>query len=77
MYSDLDSGDEEESQHSRTNAKTMNATDEVDESKFFAGVFTSQRSEEELAEYVDVIFRDLVSKNFFFFSLNFPLIKSN
>lgn len=67
MYSDLDSGDEEESQHSRTNAKTMNATDEVDESKFFAGVFTSQRSEEELAEYVDVIFRDLVSNFFLFF----------
>lgn len=67
MYSDLDSGDEEESQHSRTNAKTMNATDEVDESKFFAGVFTSQRSEEELAEYVDVIFRDLVSNFFSFF----------
>ncbi|XP_043794374.1 cytosolic carboxypeptidase 1-like isoform X5 [Apis laboriosa] len=58
MYSDLDSGDEEESQHSRTNAKTMNATDEVDESKFFAGVFTSQRSEEELAEY-NVFFKEL------------------
>lgn len=43
----------------------MNAADEVDESKFFAGVFTSQRSEEDLAEYVDDIF------NSQFFGLNF------
>lgn len=55
LYSDLDSGDEEESQNSRTNEKTMPATDEVEESKFFAGVFTSQRSEEELVEYVSNI----------------------
>lgn len=68
MYSDLDSGDEEESQHSRTNAKTMNTTDEVDESKFFAGVFTSQRSEEELAEYVDTyIFSNTSFRILFFF----------
>lgn len=65
LYSDLDSGDEEESQNSRTNVKNMNAADEVDESKFFAGVFTSQRSEEDLAEYVDDIF------NSQFFGLNF------
>ncbi|XP_076668158.1 cytosolic carboxypeptidase 1 isoform X3 [Andrena cerasifolii] len=51
LYSDLDSGDEEESQNSRTNEITMPATDEVEESKFFAGVFTSQRSEEDLVEY--------------------------
>lgn len=56
LYSDLDSGDEEESQNSRTNVKTMNAADEVDESKFFAGVFTSQRSEEDLTEYVNSVF---------------------
>ncbi|XP_043591369.1 cytosolic carboxypeptidase 1-like isoform X1 [Bombus pyrosoma] len=58
LYSDLDSGDEEESQNSRTNVKNMNAADEVDESKFFAGVFTSQRSEEDLAEY-GVFFKEL------------------
>ncbi|XP_043526563.1 cytosolic carboxypeptidase 1-like isoform X4 [Frieseomelitta varia] len=57
LYSDLDSGDEEESQNSRTNVKTMNAADEVDESKFFAGVFTSQRSEEDLTEY-NVFFKE-------------------
>lgn len=56
LYSDLDSGDEEESQNSRTNVKTMNAADEVDESKFFAGVFTSQRSEEDLTEYVTTVY---------------------
>ena len=58
LYSDLDSGDEEESQNSRTNVKTMNAADEVDESKFFAGVFTSQRSEEDLTEYVNIFHRE-------------------
>ncbi|XP_076245473.1 cytosolic carboxypeptidase 1 isoform X2 [Calliopsis andreniformis] len=57
LYSDLDSGDEEESQNSRTNDKTMQATDEVDESKFFAGVFTSQRSEEDLLEY-NIFFKE-------------------
>ncbi|XP_076751692.1 cytosolic carboxypeptidase 1 isoform X2 [Xylocopa sonorina] len=58
LYSDLDSGDEDESQISRTNVKTMNAADEVDESKFFAGVFTSQRSEEDLTEY-NTFFKEL------------------
>lgn len=52
LYSDLDSGDDEESQNSRSNDTVMHAADEVDESKFFAGVFTSQRTEEELNEYV-------------------------
>lgn len=55
LYSDLDSGDEEESQNSKTNVKTM---DEVDESKFFAGVFTSQRSEVDLVEY-NMFFKEL------------------
>ncbi|OAD52362.1 Cytosolic carboxypeptidase 1, partial [Eufriesea mexicana] len=36
----------------------MSTADEVDESKFFAGVFTSQRSEEDLAEY-GVFFKEL------------------
>ncbi|CAK9831033.1 Cytosolic carboxypeptidase 1 [Anthophora retusa] len=58
LYSDLDSGDEEESQNSRTNAKSILTSDEVDESKFFAGVFTSQRSEEDLAEY-NIFFKEL------------------
>ncbi|XP_017875220.1 cytosolic carboxypeptidase 1-like isoform X2 [Ceratina calcarata] len=55
LYSDLDSGDEEESQNSRTNVRSM---DEVDESKFFAGVFTSQRSEMDLVEY-NMFFKEL------------------
>lgn len=55
LYSDLDSGDDEESQYSGTIDKTMRTADEVDESKFFAGVFTSQRSEEDLLEYVNNI----------------------
>ncbi|XP_011867871.1 PREDICTED: cytosolic carboxypeptidase 1-like isoform X4 [Vollenhovia emeryi] len=52
LYSDLDSGDDEESHDSRdTMDNEIHVGDEVDESKFFAGVFTSQRSEEDLAGY--------------------------
>ncbi|XP_076221062.1 cytosolic carboxypeptidase 1 isoform X2 [Nomia melanderi] len=58
LYSDLDSGDDEESQNSRSNDTVMHTADEVDESKFFAGVFTSQRTEEELNEYT-VFFKEL------------------
>ncbi|XP_033328985.1 cytosolic carboxypeptidase 1 isoform X5 [Megalopta genalis] len=58
LYSDLDSGDDEESQNSRSNESGMHAADEVDESKFFAGVFTAQRTEEELGEYT-VFFKEL------------------
>lgn len=48
-YSDLDSGDDEESHDSRnTMDNAIHVGDEVDEGKFFAGVFTSQRSEEDL-----------------------------
>lgn len=50
LYSDLDSGDDEESHDSRdTMDNEIHVGDEVDENKFFAGVFTSQRSEEDLA----------------------------
>lgn len=49
LYSDLDSGDDEESHDSRNMMdNAIHVGDEVDESKFFAGVFTSQRSEEDL-----------------------------
>ncbi|XP_078049658.1 cytosolic carboxypeptidase 1 isoform X2 [Augochlora pura] len=58
LYSDLDSGDDEESQNSRSNESGIHAADEVDESKFFAGVFTAQRTEEELSEYT-VFFKEL------------------
>ncbi|XP_018377160.1 PREDICTED: cytosolic carboxypeptidase 1-like isoform X2 [Trachymyrmex cornetzi] len=52
QYSDLDSGDDEESHDSRdTMDNEIHLGDEVDENKFFAGVFTSQRSEEDLAGY--------------------------
>ncbi|XP_071627062.1 cytosolic carboxypeptidase 1 isoform X2 [Temnothorax longispinosus] len=52
LYSDLDSGDDEESHDSRdTMDNEIHVGDEVDENKFFAGVFTSQRSEEDLAGY--------------------------
>ncbi|XP_029156275.1 cytosolic carboxypeptidase 1-like isoform X2 [Nylanderia fulva] len=52
LYSDLDSGDDEESHDSRnTMDNAIHVGDEVDESKFFAGVFTSQRSEEDLVRY--------------------------
>lgn len=61
LYSDLDSGDDEESQNSRSNDMSMHAADEVDECKFFAGVFTSQRSEEDLNEYVNNILTAAIS----------------
>ncbi|XP_020296791.1 cytosolic carboxypeptidase 1-like isoform X2 [Pseudomyrmex gracilis] len=53
VYSDVDSGDDEESPDSRNTATdtSIQVSDEVDESKFFAGVFTSERSEEDLAGY--------------------------
>ncbi|XP_011632077.1 cytosolic carboxypeptidase 1-like isoform X2 [Pogonomyrmex barbatus] len=51
-YSDLDSGDDEESHDSRNIMDNeIHVGDEVDESKFFAGIFTSRRSEEDLAGY--------------------------
>lgn len=53
LYSDLDSGDDEESHDSRNMMdNAIHVGDEVDESKFFAGVFTTQRSEEDLVGYV-------------------------
>jgi len=58
-YSDLDSGDDEGSQDSRNT--TDNAThvdDELDEGRFFAGVFMSQRAEEDLVGYVGSCFDD-------------------
>ncbi|XP_076178312.1 cytosolic carboxypeptidase 1 isoform X2 [Ptiloglossa arizonensis] len=63
LYSDLDSGDDEESQNSRSNDMSMHAADEVDECKFFAGVFTSQRSEEDLNEY-NIFFKELGNLQF-------------
>ncbi|XP_018043707.1 PREDICTED: cytosolic carboxypeptidase 1-like [Atta colombica] len=58
-YSDLDSGDDEESHDSRdTMDNEIHLGDEVDENKFFAGVFTSQRSEEDLAGY-HMFFKEL------------------
>ncbi|XP_072752591.1 cytosolic carboxypeptidase 1 isoform X2 [Anoplolepis gracilipes] len=52
LYSDLDSGDDEESHDSRNMMdNVIHVGDEVDENKFFAGVFTSQRSEEDLVGY--------------------------
>lgn len=55
--------------------------DEVDESKFFAGVFTSQRSEEDLVGYVknclskrsdfDIII--IVINTFFFYQISYVL----
>lgn len=57
LYSDLDSGDDEESHDSRNMMdNTIHVGDEVDESKFFAGVFTTQRSEEDLVGYVNNCF---------------------
>ncbi|XP_014480717.1 PREDICTED: cytosolic carboxypeptidase 1-like isoform X2 [Dinoponera quadriceps] len=63
LYSDLDSGDdeeEEEGSHDSRNAidNAIYMSDEVDEGKFFAGVFTSQRSEEDLVGY-HTFFREL------------------
>lgn len=53
LYSDLDSGDDEESHDSRNMVdNAIHVGDEVDESKFFAGVFTTQRTEEDLVGYV-------------------------
>jgi len=53
LYSDLDSGDDEENHDFRNMMdNTIHVGDEVDESKFFAGVFTSQRFEEDLVGYV-------------------------
>lgn len=52
LYSDLDSGDDEESHDSRnTTDNAIHVGDEVDEGKFFAGVFTLQRFEEDLIGY--------------------------
>lgn len=49
LYSDFDSGDDEDSHSSRrTSDKNLYPSEEIDESKFFAGVFTSQRTEEDL-----------------------------
>lgn len=54
LYSDLDSGDDEESHDSRnTMDNAIHVGDEVDENNFFAGVFTSQRSEEDLVRYTE------------------------
>lgn len=56
LYSDLDSGDDEEEEESHDSRSAIDnaiyMSDEVDEGKFFAGVFTSQRSEEDLVGYV-------------------------
>ncbi|XP_025264847.1 cytosolic carboxypeptidase 1 isoform X3 [Camponotus floridanus] len=61
LYSDLDSGDDEESHDSRNMMdNAIHLGDEVDESKFFAGVFTSQRSEEDLVGY-HTFFKELGS----------------
>jgi len=49
LYSDFESGDDEKSHDSRdTMDNEIHVGDEVDENKFFAGVFISQRSEEDL-----------------------------
>ncbi|XP_043505081.1 cytosolic carboxypeptidase 4-like isoform X1 [Polistes fuscatus] len=59
LYSDFDSGDDEDSHSSRrTSDKNLYPTEEIDESKFFAGVFTSQRTEENLIGY-SVFFKEL------------------
>lgn len=61
LYSDLDSGeDDEDSQDSRnTTENTIHDDDnEADERKFFAVIFTTQRSEEDLAGYAGVFDRD-------------------
>ncbi|XP_029675008.1 cytosolic carboxypeptidase 1-like isoform X2 [Formica exsecta] len=61
LYSDLDSGDDEESHDSRNMMdNAIHVGDEVDESKFFAGVFTTQRSEEDLVGY-HTFFKELGS----------------
>ncbi|XP_046827934.1 cytosolic carboxypeptidase 1-like isoform X2 [Vespa crabro] len=59
LYSDFDSGDDEDSHSSRrTSDKNLYPSEEIDESKFFAGVFTSQRNEEDLIGY-NVFFKEL------------------
>ncbi|KAF7391837.1 hypothetical protein HZH68_011380 [Vespula germanica] len=59
LYSDFDSGDDEDSHSSRrTSDKNLYPSEEIDESKFFAGVFTSQRTEEDLIGY-NVFFKEL------------------
>ncbi|XP_019887676.2 cytosolic carboxypeptidase 4 isoform X5 [Ooceraea biroi] len=61
LCSDLDSGDDEESQDSRnTTDNAIHVDDEVEEGRFFAGVFTSQRSEEDLVGY-HTFFKELGS----------------
>lgn len=59
LYSDLDSGDDEEEEESHDSRNTIDneiyMNDEVDEGKFFAGVFTSQRSEEDLIGYAGTV----------------------
>ncbi|KAL6427330.1 hypothetical protein ACFW04_008713 [Cataglyphis niger] len=61
LYSDLDSGDDEESHDSRNMVdNAIHMGDEVDESKFFAGVFTTSRSEEDLVGY-HTFFKELGS----------------
>ncbi|XP_032686214.1 cytosolic carboxypeptidase 1-like isoform X3 [Odontomachus brunneus] len=63
LYSDLDSGDDEEEEEESHDSRSaidngIYMSDEVDEGKFFAGVFTSQRSEEDLVGYY-TFFREL------------------
>ncbi|XP_066585231.1 cytosolic carboxypeptidase 1-like isoform X3 [Prorops nasuta] len=56
QYSDVDSADEEDGVSPAINGKT----EEVDENKFFAGIFTCRRSEEDLINY-NVFFEELGS----------------
>ncbi|KAI4501431.1 hypothetical protein M0802_003308 [Mischocyttarus mexicanus] len=59
LYSDFDSGDDEDSHSSRrTSDKNLYRAEEIDESKFFAGVFTSQRTEDNLIGY-NIFFKEL------------------
>ncbi|KAK2583820.1 hypothetical protein KPH14_009718 [Odynerus spinipes] len=59
VYSDLDSGDDDDSHNSRrASDKNLYTSDEIDENKFFAGVFTSQRTDEDLMGY-NVFFKEL------------------
>jgi hypothetical protein len=54
LYSDLDSGDDDGSQDSRnTTDNAAHVDDEMEEGRFFAGVFMSQRAEEDLVGYVE------------------------
>lgn len=77
LYSDLDSGDDEESHDSRNMIdNATHVSDEVDESKFFAGVFTTQRSEEDLVGYVKNYFLKRVDSdiNIFLFFYQIPYV---